>query len=212
MRPASSFGKRKRGSLPSASVRRARSVVRRSRSHPDHAHLALDPRHLGHAERVNFRGVQSSWSCSAAAVGVERFAIRQFPNAIIRRRHREERGEIIDQLLVGGINLLPDRSFHLLLEIGALFVRSICRSWRRASLNEVARIFSAGGCATNSFISFKTLSTTKRGGDDFFLLADLRDLRAPGRTSSAARGAVARSTRNRAAPRRRCVFAMKDGN
>ena len=100
-------------------------MTRKSVRVQNRAHLAFNSRHFRDAERVNFRRVQSGGRVLPQHVSVERFAVRQFPNAVIRRRAGQERGEIIDQLLVGWINLVPDRAFHLLLKIGALFVRQL---------------------------------------------------------------------------------------
>ena len=57
-----------------------------------------------------------------AGVGVIRVAVRHLPDAIVRRRLRQNAGEIIDQLLVSRINAVLDGRFRAGLKIGALRV------------------------------------------------------------------------------------------
>ncbi len=58
-------------------------------------------------------------------MGVERLALRHFPNAIVRGCLWKEFAEIGDEFLIGRINLCPDLALNARLEFRALFLIQI---------------------------------------------------------------------------------------
>ena len=99
-----------------------RSAGRETLRIENRAHLVFNPRHFAQAELMHLIGLESGRGVLAQHVSVERFAVRQFPNAVIRRCLGEERREIGDQFLIRRINLVCHRRFHAGLIIGALRV------------------------------------------------------------------------------------------
>ena len=71
---------------------------------------------------MNFLGIQRRRRAPAQSVGVKGIAIRQFPDAVIRRRLGQNGIAVIDQLAIGEINVARDRGLDSLLERDPLFV------------------------------------------------------------------------------------------
>ena len=90
-RPLSSFGKESADPCPACPSTAPIGWPANPLASRNRAHLAFDPRHFAQAEIVHLVRLERRRRVLAQGVGVKRVAVRQFPDAVVGRRLRQDR-------------------------------------------------------------------------------------------------------------------------